>query len=249
MNQQKAARLRAASRWIGYGGVLLCAALAAIWYIVCIVVQDQPFDRLEIAGIKTLPAQLLGLIAAALFLIIVAVLIRIAASRVARAGENEELTDNLDEEEESVYEEEPLPPMETGETLPTDTGADDSAGEPAEVIPETAAPQGTVIASFDVRLPAEDPARAAKRAEQKAKIRGKISKIKTAAGEKVGKIVPKEKLDKIKKNVETAKKAAKIAIPVAIACVVVVKVAKKRRKKKHEKEKARNREQFYQWLG
>lgn len=248
MNQQKASRRRAASRWIGYGGVIACAIAAAVWYIVHILVNEEKFEGLEIAGVKTLPRDLWLIAGVAVVLIVIAIVVRVRAAHYAHLSRDEELTDGLDDEDEDdgVYREEPLEPIAPAEEPAALAAPAEEAVAVSEPAPEPA--KDKVIASFEVRVPS-NPAKEAKKAEKRAKRDEKTSKVKATVEKTVGKAFPPEKREELKKKMEAAKKAAKIIVPVAVACIVVAKVAKKRKKKKHEKEKARNRQQFYQWLG
>ena len=260
MGEKRAARLRAASRWIGYLGVAVCAAAGAIWYIVNVVIGKDPVKYLQLSDRDILPVGLLPMIGGALFCIVVAIILRVLAARAAKAYCEPLSDDDGDEDltaaeqagegsDESVYEEEPLPAIGEADapaSLPAPAGETAAASAPAPAAEE--AKSGRVIASLEVRVPS-DPTKDAMKAAKKAKRAQSASKVKAALRRTTEKALPPEKREALKKKAETVKKAAKIIIPVAITCVVVAKIAKKRREKKRAKERARNRQQFYQWLG
>ena len=261
MNEKSAARRRALSRWIGYGGVILAAIVAGAWYILKVKVREDPVSYFQIAGKDILPKDLLPVIGAAVLFVIIAILLRVSAARAAARDEGPLSDDDGDEaltaaenEGESVYEEEPLPAVgeeEEAAALPApadEAVAVSAAPEPASEQPAQEKKSGRVIASLEVRVPS-DPAKDAKKAEKKAKRAAATAKVRAAIGRTADKAFPPEKREAVKKKAEEVKKAAKIIIPVAVTCIVVAKIAKKRRQKKREKERARNRQQFYKWLG
>lgn len=76
--QTKAARFCAASRIVGYGGVLACAVAAAAWYILTVPVGGKSLDDLDkVAGLLPLP--LLIAAGAAVLFILAAIVLRIVA--------------------------------------------------------------------------------------------------------------------------------------------------------------------------
>lgn len=253
MNNRKAAGFRTASRWIGYGGLLACAVAAVIGYIVRVIIHNNPLLYYQIAGKNVFPKGIapMAMLIAAVICIVAAIVLRILAANRAKTADLD-LLDTMDAEEsaedDSAYIEEPIAPViESAGSLAAIAAP---AGETVSVsdTPAVQPAPSKVLASFEVRVPS-DPAKEAKKAEKKAKRAEKTSKVKASIGKTVDKAFPPEKREAMKKKVESVKRAAKVIIPVAVTCVVVAKVAKKRKQKKQEKEKARNRQQFYQWLG
>lgn len=261
MNGRKAAGYRAASRIIGYGGVIACIIAAIVWYVVHIAINKETVEYLQLGGKNVFPKdRMLAAVAiVAVAVIVIAIVLRIISARCAkRFAEDVAFLDAQEESEENeddnAYNEEPLAPIDE---LPA---VEKPVAEPAPAPEVLAAPaeeaatvseapaRDRVIASLQIRIPT-NPAKKAKRDEKKAKRVEKTAKLKTSLGKKVNKILPPEKREELKKKVDSIKRAAKVIVPVAVACVVVAKVAKKRHQKKLEKEKARNRRQFYQWLG
>lgn len=258
MNGRKASGFRTASRVIGYGGVIACIIAAVVWYIIHVMVKEETVEYLQINGKDVFPKGLTVVAIAAVAVIVVAIILRIVAARSARRFAEDvaflNAQEESDEDEDSAYDEEPLAPI----GAPSDEEPKEEPAPAPEVIAAPAEEAATVSekvvgigvgkASVEIRVPT-NPAKKAKRVEKKAKRDQKTAKIKASLGKKVNKVLPPEKRDELKKKIESVKKAAKVIVPVAVACVVVAKVAKKRRQKKLEKEKARNRRQFYQWLG
>ena len=257
MYKSKAAAFRKASRLIGYLGVLACIVAGAVWYIYSVVINEKTLTYLQIAGKNVFPkgtAPLTIAIVAAAF-IVIAVALRIV-SAVFRANSIEETVEYLnakeaeeDDADEDAYLEESLSPVGEPASLPA-----------AASVPALSAPvEKTVSASAEpsaVRaVPASAPralTRAEKKvrkAEKKARRKEKTAKVKVTIGKTVDKAFPPEKRAKLKKKVDAVKRAAKVVVPVTVACVAVAVVVKKREEKKRAKQKARNRRQFYEWLG
>ena len=253
MNHQRAARRRAASRLIGYLGVLACAATAGVWYILNILIKKKTVVYFAIRGRNIMPKDLLWVAGGALLIIAVAIVLRARAAHYAKLARKEALAFYDGDGDEPVYREEAIEPIEVHQKTESiaEAAAPAAIAAPADnaaTASQAPAAPDKVIASFEVRVPS-NPAKEAKKAEKKAKREEKASKFKVSVRKKTDKILPPEKREELKKKAEQIKKAAKVIVPVAVACVVVAKVAKKRKKKKQEKEKARNRQQFYQWLG
>lgn len=123
MEQQRAIRLRRASRIVGYGGILLCLIAAAAWYVVFMVVGKKTYAELEkvtIGGVELLP--LIPLIAAgvALVCLIVAIILRICA-RVRPVVEEVGEPIYEDEDGESTDEQLPAEPVAAEPVEATDT--------------------------------------------------------------------------------------------------------------------------------
>lgn len=250
MYKSKAAAFRKASRLVGYLGVLACIVAGAVWYIYSVVINEKTLTYLQIAGKNVFPkgtAPLTIAIVAAAF-IAIAVALRIV-SAVLRANSIEETVEFLnakeaeeDDADEDAYLEESLSPV-----------ISDPASLPAAApVPALSAPAKTTVsvaAPSAVRAVPPVEARVLTKAEKKARRAQKNAKVKAAIGKTVDKAFPPEKRAKLKKKVNAVKRATKIVVPVAVACVAVAAVVKKREAKKRAKQKARNRRQFYEWLG
>ena len=257
MYKSKAAAFRKASRLVGYLGVLACIVAGAVWYIYSVVINEKTLTYLQIAGKNVFPkgtAPLTIAIVAAAF-IAIAVALRIV-SAVLRANSIEETVDFLNAKEaeedgvdEDAYLEESLSPVISDPASLPAAAPVPALSAPAETTVSVAAPSAVrAVPPVEARVLTKAEKKARK-AEKKARRAQKNAKVKAAIGKTVDKAFPPEKRAKLKKKVNAVKRATKIVVPVAVACVAVAAVVKKREAKKRAKQKARNRRQFYQWLG
>ena len=79
----KAANYRKASRWVGWGGVILCALFAGLWFVLETVVNKKAYADME-KTFDLLPLPVLIAAAVAVLCIIIAIILRIIAHHHAK---------------------------------------------------------------------------------------------------------------------------------------------------------------------
>lgn len=257
---RKAASRRAASYWIGFGGVGSCLLALAIWYVIRVAINHEIFHP---GPVLKIPTEVLIVLIAAVVFVIIAVVLRIMACRAANIAAEIGDVEDIPIEAEEDEEEEPAVYAETAEEAeavsePVDEEAEaveeevsETAVEPAEEAAEEAVEEEPVEETAVEEVPAEDGS-----AEEEAP-QGRIAAARAAILKRAERTFSDEVYGKIKttdeaidRSVAKAKKNAKLLLPAAIAVFAIgAAVAGSVYKSRMGHERAKLRRNLYKWLG